>query len=445
MKKSMFLVRLVLISIVLILVACKKKVTDPGTETPLEAVMLISPEHGSILTPQTVELIWHSVEFAANYAVEVFNMDDYPYLSTNITTYLSTEYIATEIQDTTITTDSLPPGAYCWRACAQNGDWSNLWIFTISSNNPSAPSQKKPANGSGVYDDKFSFDWDNVIGAHVYELQVDTSSNFSDPMMYKKNLARSEFKLSETLKPDIYFWRIRSKNRLGNYTAWSDPWWFLLWLMFDIDGNVYKTVKICNQVWMAENLACRHYRNGSPIFNAIYEADWDNLKQSQTGGYCSYTNNDALIDPYGCLYNWYAVVDSRNIAPEGWHVPTDTDWKELELCLGMDASILDYLNWRSSDLSEGGKLKEAGTVHWLSPNDGATNESGFTALPSGFRDPSVYGSSGFTDLGFRAYFWSSDGNESWSAWFRCVAYNETGIYRSAYNKNNGFSVRLIKD
>lgn len=130
----------------------------------------------------------------------------------------------------------------------------------------------------------------------------------------------------------------------------------------DIDGNVYKTVTIGNQAWMAENLKVMRYRNGDAIPNVTGGTDWSNLS---TGAYCSYDNDDNNIDTYGLLYNWYAVDDSRNLAPEGWHVPTDEEWKELEMYLGMSQSEADDTGYRGTD--EGGKLKEVGTTHWQSP------------------------------------------------------------------------------
>jgi len=165
----------------------------------------------------------------------------------------------------------------------------------------------------------------------------------------------------------------------------------------DIDGNVYKTVKIGNQWWMAENLKVTRYRNGDPIPNITDNHTWVDLS---TGAYCNYNNDISNVATYGRLYNWYAVDESRNIAPAGWHVPTDDEWKQLEIYLGMSPTEADETHWRGTD--EGGKLKETGTTHWYSPNTGATNESGFTALPGGYRV-----SGGFSSLGFGAYFWSS--------------------------------------
>jgi uncharacterized protein (TIGR02145 family) len=113
-------------------------------------------------------------------------------------------------------------------------------------------------------------------------------------------------------------------------------------------------------VWLKENLRVTHYRNGDPILKVTYSPNWNTLT---TGAYCNYANNSGIIVSYGRLYNWYAVHDTRNIAPSGWHVATDDEWKALS----------NYLS-----VNDGGKLKEAGYAHWFSPNTGATNSSGFT-------------------------------------------------------------------
>ena len=192
-----------------------------------------------------------------------------------------------------------------------------------------------------------------------------------------------------------------------------------------IDGNKYKTVQIGDQVWMAENLKVSHYRNGDAIPTGHSESEWSNLS---TGAYAVYGGNESNADTYGYLYNWYAVDDSRNIAPEGWHVPTDAEWTILT----------DYLG--GSNVA-GGKMKEAGMSHWWSPNTGATNESGFTALPGGYRG---YGG-GYYGMGGGGYFWSSAGGGSASAWRRVLPYHSSGVGRTSGSKQGGFSVRCLRD
>ena len=194
----------------------------------------------------------------------------------------------------------------------------------------------------------------------------------------------------------------------------------------DIDGNVYNTVTIGTQVWMVENLKTTKYRNGDPIANVTDNAAWAALA---TGAYCWY-NNDATTykATYGALYNWYAVADSRNIAPAGWHVPTDAEW----------TTLTDYLGGESV---AGGKLKETGTSHWLSPNTGATNSSLFTAVPNGSRASLgvVY------NIGYTAIWWSSSDYSSDITWSRLTSLGNSDVYRSSSYKMDGLSVRCVRD
>jgi uncharacterized protein (TIGR02145 family) len=204
----------------------------------------------------------------------------------------------------------------------------------------------------------------------------------------------------------------------------------------DYDGNVYQTVLIGDQCWMMENLKVTHYRNGEPIPHVMDGATWGGL----TGGaYCNYNNDEGNVATYGRLYNWYAVDDSRSIAPEGWHVPSDDEWKQLEMYLGMSQAEADDVGWRGTD--EGGKLKEAGTTHWNPPNEGATNESGFTALPGGYRS----GSGGFSYMGNYAVFWSSTEGDSVGAWYRSLGCGYSQVGRNPSDKQYGFSVRCVRD
>lgn len=191
----------------------------------------------------------------------------------------------------------------------------------------------------------------------------------------------------------------------------------------DIDCNAYRTIKIGSQVWMAENLRVTHYHNGEAIPNVTDNSRWSNLN---TGAYCSYNNNARNIDNYGLLYNWYAVDDSRGLAPEGWHIPTDKEWTALEKYLGSNA---------------GGKLKAMGTNYWKNPNEGATNSSGFSALPGGYR---YYYNGSFDYVGHGGYWWSSPESGSSGGWYRFLDPKHSGIYLD-HSKQYGFSVRCIKD
>ena len=196
----------------------------------------------------------------------------------------------------------------------------------------------------------------------------------------------------------------------------------------DIDGNVYHQVTIGTQVWLVENLKTTKYRNGDALPNVTVDSVWNNQSITSTGAYCNYNNDGANILVYGHLYNWYAVNDSRGLAPAGWHIPSKTEWETLTTYLG-------------GDTLAGGKLKEAGTAHWLAPNTGATNSTGFTAVPGGFR---MY--SGKSEMiGTFGVWWTSTISDDFSA-LNCGMFNDnTEATVSVNRKANGSSIRCIKD
>lgn len=205
----------------------------------------------------------------------------------------------------------------------------------------------------------------------------------------------------------------------------------------DIDGNVYQTVKIGNQRWMAANLKVTHYRNGDEIPNVSGSTAWAGLA---AGAYCDYGNDANNVSVYGRFYNWFAVNDSRSIAPEGWHVASDDEWKQMEIYLGMSQAAADsFPAWRGDD--QGGKLKEIGTTHWNNPNAGATNETGLTGLPGGSR-----GNDGFFGyLRQYAHYWCSTESNVANAWSRSLGYDQSAVGRYVYDKQGGFSVLCVKD
>jgi len=192
----------------------------------------------------------------------------------------------------------------------------------------------------------------------------------------------------------------------------------------DADNNHYSVVQIGTQTWMAENLATTKYSNGDSIPNVTDNTQWSNLT---TGAYCDYNNTPSNSTIYGKLYNWYAV-NTGNLCPAGWHVPTDAEWTTLTTYLGGESVA-------------GGKLKEAGYTHWQSPNTGATNETGFTALPGGNRD--LNGT--FYFIGGYGYWWSSTENGTYNAWYRNMDYISSNVNRAVDYKPNGFSVRCLRD
>jgi uncharacterized protein (TIGR02145 family) len=198
------------------------------------------------------------------------------------------------------------------------------------------------------------------------------------------------------------------------------------WAM-DYNGNVYNTVQIGNQCWMKENLKARNYKNGTAIPNITVDSAWTSLS---TGARCWYNNDSATYAAtYGALYNWYAVDNSNGLCPIGWHLPTDAEWTILSDFFGGSAVA-------------GGHLKETGTTHWNSPNTGATNLSGFTALPGGDRS-SFDGY--FYDIWEFSFWWSSTASSSTHAWNRNLYWMSSVAYKNFDYKNYGYSVRCVRD
>ncbi|MEI6090298.1 MAG: FISUMP domain-containing protein [bacterium] len=200
----------------------------------------------------------------------------------------------------------------------------------------------------------------------------------------------------------------------------------------ELEYDTSKTdVLICNQIWDGYNLDVEYYRNGDPIPEVKDPKLWKDLT---TGAWCYYNNDPAMGAIYGKLYNWYAVNDSRGLAPDGWHIASSAEWTELEECLG------------GSNVA-GGKLKSTGTKEggnglWYSPNTGATNESGFSAIPGGWLDVD---SGVFRAIGYTCVLWTSTQSGPSVAWSKDLYQSGAYIYQSVINKNWGLSVRCIKD
>ena len=195
--------------------------------------------------------------------------------------------------------------------------------------------------------------------------------------------------------------------------------------VIDNDKKTYKTIKIGNQEWMAENLDVSIFRNGDPVPEAKTAEEWIKAGKEGQPAWCYYENKIKNGTIYGKLYNWYAVNDSRDLAPSGWHIPSDKEWTEVSVFLG-------------GDDASGASLKSS--IGWSKRGNG-TNLSGFSALPGGSRD--FYGIFDYIDrLG---YWWCSTQQDTILAWYRCIDESPYYVYRTNYRKQNGFSVRCVKD
>ncbi|MFM8787617.1 MAG: fibrobacter succinogenes major paralogous domain-containing protein, partial [Bacteroidota bacterium] len=208
----------------------------------------------------------------------------------------------------------------------------------------------------------------------------------------------------------------------------------------DVDNNTYNTVQIGTQCWTQSNLKVSKYRNGNPIPTGLTNTDW----QTATSGAYAIYNNDPVNDGlYGKMYNHYAVADSRGLCPTGWHVPSDGEWKVLTKYL--DPSADTNTTSSTASTTAGGALKSTATQPtpggWNSPNTGASNSSGFTALPGGLR----VNSGGFSNASTNEYWWSSSVSSGSFAWGRGLYFNNSGINRFTSSRTYGFSVRCCRD
>lgn len=213
----------------------------------------------------------------------------------------------------------------------------------------------------------------------------------------------------------------------------------------DVDGNVYRVDSLGDQVWMLENLKTTRYTNGdligttTPSTLAIPEVDWgiSELPKYQW----AYNGDESNVNIYGRLYTGYAATDSRGVCPTGWHVPSLNEWAELFVFLGADLGGSDLTDGYRGDPIASGKLKETGTAHWLSSTSGATNETGFTGLPGGYRD--MNGT--FNSLRSQGYWWSTTVNSTPKDSYLLIMDLSEYMSRAVYEKRYGLSIRCLKN
>jgi uncharacterized protein (TIGR02145 family) len=189
------------------------------------------------------------------------------------------------------------------------------------------------------------------------------------------------------------------------------------------------SIKICNQTWTSQNLSVNKYQNGETIPEVKDPVAWNKLT---TGAWCWYNFDSTQFSKYGRLYNWFAVNDSRKLAPQGWHIPTISEWSQLFVCLGGEPYA-------------GGKMKVSGTSNWAAPNTAADNSSGFNGLPGGHLaiDGVFYGN--YMGLGFLGYWWASDQDNTVNAPGILLRNDEGKVTIGKYEKRNGYSVRFVRD
>ncbi len=217
--------------------------------------------------------------------------------------------------------------------------------------------------------------------------------------------------------------------------AWMEAQQPVIGMAKDIDGNEYKTVVIGRYEWMAENLRAINYNNGTPVPYEACDSEWKGL---ESDAYCWYDNDERYSEIYGALYNWYAV-NTGNLCPAGWRVPSDDEWKYLEGYVDSIYKVGDTL-WNKTGLrgyDTGRRLKAS--AGWERGGNG-TDNYGFAALPAGER------LNGFNNIaGSNGYWWTSTEHDTATAWFRSIIYAFDEVSRDTHPKKMGFSVRCIRD
>ncbi len=281
--------------------------------------------------------------------------------------------------------------------------------------------------------------WDAIPGSIGVQIKA-TSPMGANVSRRIVGFERSQFVVPDALlEPGTYTWQVQAACSTVppyNVTPISASDNFVVGgttcpaSVTDVNGNSYQTILVGSQCWMRENLKTENYRNGNPIPTSLTNLEW---QTTIAGAFAAYDNSASNKSTYGLLYNWHAVVDSRSICPDGWHIPSDDEWTTLTDELG-------------EFFVSGGKMKStgnlsAGTGLWQAPNTDATNSSGFSGHPGGFKALS----GGYNLIGYNGYWWSSSHAFSTNAWIRELSYSFGSTTRSSGSKQIGYSVRCLKD
>jgi uncharacterized protein (TIGR02145 family) len=289
---------------------------------------------------------------------------------------------------------------------AATEDYTSLKINTVTLNGSVTPNRLETA---------VSFEWG-------------TTASYGDTICPSQNpgTGTSSVNVSASLTGltpgTTYHYRIRAVNEMG--TAYGDDMTFKTYVVADADNNYYYAVTIGTQTWMQENLKTTHYRDDTSIPLVTDNTSWKNLT---TPGYCWYNNSETdYKSTCGALYNWY-TVNTGKLCPSGWHVPANGEWITLTNYLGGESVA-------------GGKLKETGSIHWGDLNS-STNETGFTALPGGYRKDDGT----FADIGSAGLWWSASTALTSLSYYAVLFYNSSSLVRGSYSNTYGLSIRCIKD
>jgi uncharacterized protein (TIGR02145 family) len=281
--------------------------------------------------------------------------------------------------------------------------------------------------------------WDAVPGSIGVQIKatLPSGANITQRIV---GFERSQFLIPNSLlTPGTYTWRVQAAcsaippydvTPISVSSGFTVPGSSCPASVTDVDGNVYSTVSINGQCWMQSNLAVERYRNGNGISTGINNTLWSTTVE---GAFAVYEDLSVNKGTYGLLYNWFAVQDASGLCPTGWHIPSVTEWMDL-------STYLDGDSLSGATLKSVGTLS-AGTGLWQTPNEGATNSSGFTGLPGGLKDK--FGN--YFDKSLGGFFWSSTESSPGFSWFREIYFGNTLFYEFESFQQLGLSVRCLKD
>lgn len=410
---------------------------DANTKAAIKATY---PANGASYIPITeLTFQWVAATYTTNQSYDLYlkkGTDAYKLIASNLNT-----------PSFTYSTALLANTAYTWKVEVKGSagtvlDYSEFTFTTASgvTTAPTTPFLIEPNNGYITPGLTATLKWTSQVGDFKYDVYMDTNDAST---LVALNVINPEYTVNKLVSGKTYYWKVKIKSTTTSASTFSAVRCFSVLqnnnTVTDIDGNVYNTVTIGTQTWMVDNLKTSKYRNGEPIPNVTENAAWSNLT---TGAWCNYNNDVANGTKYGKLYNWYAVADTRNIAPAGWHIPTDAEWTILENYL-----ITNSYNYDGTTTDSKIAKSLAANTDWItSTNLGAigndlskNNTSGFSALPGGCQ--AWVGSAGIGGSGG----WHTSTDYGTGVYSRGLDANFSSLMRGNSVKNYGNSVRCVKD